>query len=95
MKLALRSVYPEYNAILKDYKHRGYWKDPKNQRMFMQKLATKLNIKTPEDWYKVDYKTFLKEGGHFLKGQYKYSLIQGKALGDYIGDSRNHRLIPF
>jgi hypothetical protein len=54
------------------------WKDIPNQRFFFDKLAAKLNIQKPEDWYSVQIETVLKEGGTFVNSVYKGSLIRGK-----------------
>jgi hypothetical protein len=48
-----------------------------NQRALLDKLAIKLNITKPEDWYRVTSKMVMAEGGNFLMSYYKGSLIQG------------------
>jgi hypothetical protein len=81
--LALQSIYPEHLDLWLDYKvgfsmPSGYWKDIANQRAFFEKLAIKLNIQKPEDWYKVRGTTVFEEGGHFVKQFYGGSVIRGK-----------------
>jgi hypothetical protein len=60
-----------------DRKPVGYWQDTKNQRAFFDELAKKLNIKSVEEWRKVSYDTFIKEGGGFVNRYYKGSILKG------------------
>jgi hypothetical protein len=73
----LKTVYPEHQHIWEEGKPPGYWKDPTNQRKFFDKLATKLNIQTPEQWNRVLVQTVLKEGGSFVNNYYKGSVQKG------------------
>jgi hypothetical protein len=43
-------------------------------------LATKLNLQTLDDWYKVQYRTVVKEGGSFINTYYNSSVIKGNSL---------------
>jgi hypothetical protein len=71
---ALRRVYPEY---MPDRKPQWYWENLKNQKIFFDQLAVKLNIQKPEDWYMVTNQVIRYHGGHFLSKYYKNSLIAG------------------
>jgi hypothetical protein len=76
--LALQAIYPEHSEVWKDYRHRGHFDDMKHQRQFFDKLAIKLNIEKPEDWYNIQAKTVLnQDGGSFLLNRYRGSLIKG------------------
>jgi hypothetical protein len=55
----------------------GYWKDVKNQRNFFDELGVKLNIKEPQDWFRVTRKIIWKEGGYFINNHYNSSVIKG------------------
>jgi hypothetical protein len=72
----LQAIYPEHhwNDPRKPF---GYWANVEHQRLFMDQLAIKLNIQSPEDWYNVSCKTVIKEGGSFVAYHYNGSLIQG------------------
>jgi hypothetical protein len=79
--VALRAIYPDYKQIWKDWKParskpNGYWSDLENQRKFFDNLETKLNIKQPEDWYKIPTQTIVKEGGGFVFHRYG-SVVKG------------------
>jgi hypothetical protein len=72
---ALEAAYPEQNW--QGFQHYGFWKSLNNQRYFFNKLATKLNIKKPEDWYGVTGRTVIREGGSFINQYYNGSILQG------------------
>ena len=57
----LISNFPEYpwQLFLFKYVPKGHWNDTKNQRNFMEFLASKLNFQSIEDWYKISAKVFL------------------------------------
>jgi hypothetical protein len=67
------------DIILDDTKKpaRGHWKSITNQRAFMDQLAIKLDIKKPEDWYKVTTRMVVNEGGGFVISYYNGSVKQG------------------
>ncbi len=44
-----------------------------NQRIFMDNLAKRLNIKDPQEWYTVTHKMFWKYGGGGLIKKYNSS----------------------
>jgi hypothetical protein len=74
----LQAVYPEHSHLWQEYKPKGYWKDKRNQQQFLDQLAVKLNIRKPEDWYRVTSKRALEEeGGHFIRDYYSGSLVKG------------------
>ncbi len=56
---------------------RGYWNELPNQRKFMDEIATKLNINSPEDWSKVTTTTIDAHGGSRVLSKYDDSLVKG------------------
>lgn len=44
----------------------GYWKDPQNQRNFLEKLGKKLKVKEPRDWGKITTQQVKENGGNSL-----------------------------
>ena len=52
---------------------RGYWKQEKNRRSFMDLLGKQLGFKTMEDWYKITQKDIIEYGGSQLLDQYSCS----------------------
>lgn len=44
----------------------GYWKNPQNQRNFLENLSKELGVKNPIDWGKITVKDFYDHGGHSL-----------------------------
>jgi hypothetical protein len=44
-----------------------YWKDPINQRFFLDQLASDLNITSPKQWYSVTKEDIRQHGGRFLR----------------------------
>jgi hypothetical protein len=83
---ALRTIYPENQHIWQhqSLKRKGYWRDAKNRRLFFDQLANKLNLKRPEDWYRVTSHTVVKEGGHFIKTYYNGSVVQGTQIFKFL-----------
>jgi hypothetical protein len=69
-----------YGISIEHRKGRGYWRKVKNQKIFLDNLASKLNIQHPEDWYRVTTKMVLAEGGTFIRDHYNGSLIKGKQI---------------
>jgi hypothetical protein len=76
---ALQAIYPEHSHLWKKsvFSPQGNWKDIKFQRAFFDRLAIKLNIQKPEDWYSVTNERVLKEGGYFISRYYNTSVIKG------------------
>eukprot|EP01027_Heterolobosea_sp_BB2_P000282 GEZU01000413.1.p1 GENE.GEZU01000413.1~~GEZU01000413.1.p1 ORF type:complete len:468 (+),score=89.89 GEZU01000413.1:405-1808(+) len=74
----LQTVYPEYhwNKFDSDRLPRNFFNDIGNQRLFMDKLGTKLDIKHLDDWYIVSTKDVLQNGGGRLLNIYGGSLVQ-------------------
>jgi hypothetical protein len=74
---ALTTLYPEHQ--FKPWLFRrvpqGYWNDPQNQLLFMDWFASVYNIKSVEDWYNVDVKEVVKNGGGGLIDKHNHSLI--------------------
>jgi hypothetical protein len=50
---------------------------PQDQRIFFDKLASRLKLERPEDWYSVNSETVIKNGGEFVKTFYNGSHLQG------------------
>jgi hypothetical protein len=73
----LKRLYPEGKWEEPSKAPSGHWNDIQNQRKFFDDLASKLNVKQPDDWYDVQTRTVVKEGGSFINRLYKGSLIQG------------------
>ena len=48
-------IFPEYDWLAWKFSQtpRHYWSDIKNQRKYLNWLATILNIKSKDDWYKL------------------------------------------
>lgn len=56
---------------------KSYWKDPKNQRRFLDELVRTLKIENPSDWGKVTHKQVRAvEGGHMLLESHGGSLFR-------------------
>jgi len=45
---------------------RGFWNDPENQRAYLDWIAVKLKINSPNEWYRFTNKDIQKEGGGWL-----------------------------
>jgi hypothetical protein len=56
------------------------WDDIKNQRIFFDNLKNSLKIRKEEDWFTVDVKKVLENGGSFVALKYNNSLIEGKEI---------------
>jgi hypothetical protein len=86
-------VYPDLKLELKNpirtqKKPKGFWNNVENQRLFFTELASSMNIKNPEDWYKVKVRhsiSFLiiklsdvlrHPGGNSILEQYKGSFAK-------------------
>ena len=68
----LSSVYPEHtwNKFNRKYVPFNFWKDKKNHRLFLDKLAKKLNITKPEHWNNIKAKHIVNNGGRRLFSYY-------------------------
>jgi hypothetical protein len=76
--VALRALYPSHKwKKPKQQKPWGHWNSKINQRVFLDQLATKLNIQKPEDWYSIRPDTVKTMGGSFVYTHYNGSLIEG------------------
>jgi hypothetical protein len=76
--IALSTLYPEVKWVGKEVKPRHYWSNIETQRTFFDKLAIKLNITKPEEWFGVSCKDVLREGGTFITRLYRSSVVRGK-----------------
>jgi len=64
----ITGVYPEHKWEMWrfDVAPLGWWREPNNQRQFIQHLAKKLNIKEPSDWYSITMEQIDANGGTVL-----------------------------
>jgi hypothetical protein len=63
----------------------GYWRDPSNQRNFLENLSKKLEIKTPSDWGKVTIKDFHQNRGNtLLKGTSIIRVLRKNFPGNFL-----------
>eukprot|EP01114_Cavostelium_apophysatum_P021400 TRINITY_DN7453_c0_g1_i1.p1 TRINITY_DN7453_c0_g1~~TRINITY_DN7453_c0_g1_i1.p1 ORF type:complete len:488 (-),score=137.23 TRINITY_DN7453_c0_g1_i1:47-1510(-) len=62
---AVSSVYPEYRWKMWKFEKApaGFWDDKRNQREFMDDLASALELNSREDWYRVTVKQVHENGG--------------------------------
>jgi len=69
---ALSVAYPEHKWILGRFKHspKNIWKDPTNVKDFIEYCAKELQIKHPEEWYRVSREQFAVLGGNNLLSIY-------------------------
>ena len=74
---SLQSVYPDYdwNIFLFNAKPKSIWKDPKNERKYFDYIANVLNIKSQEDWYRVEKKQIMNLKGGGLLNRYNGNLF--------------------
>ena len=54
---------------------RNYWKDPQNQRAFLESIAKDLNITKPADWYSVTTAQLKEMGGSTLVNLHGLSIL--------------------
>ena len=61
----IMSIYNEYDWLPWKFNSvpKGYWEDKQNQLKYMNWLANEIKIKTMEDWYNVNVKQILNNGG--------------------------------
>ena len=59
----MRNVQCVGYSTEKRMKPRNYWKDLNNQKTFLMELENHLDLKKPEDWYKLQRKDFVDNGG--------------------------------
>lgn len=55
-----------------------YWSSPERQKQFFERIAKQLNIKSTEDWYKINLLEEIKQrgGSSFLKSGFQGSPIK-------------------
>jgi len=76
---ALATVYPEAHWEVWRFEQvpKGYWDELKNQRIFFDSIAKKLNVVKSEEWYKVSREYVRHNGGaSLLVNYYNGSLIK-------------------
>lgn len=76
---ALRSVYPEYtwNPLAFHTVPQRYWKEKKNHRYLLDRIAEQLGIEKQEDWYQFTGKDIRTIGAHgLLSDHYNNSLYR-------------------
>lgn len=58
----LSTVYSEFEWLPWKFKlcPKNFWDNTTNQRKYLDWVAVQLNIKEPNDWYKVTVKVFYK-----------------------------------
>ena len=73
-------IYPENSNLFKPTrKSVGYWDKKENINQFLNKLKEKYNLKTKDDWEKLNHKEIQINGGaRLLK---KYSIYKLKSMG--------------
>jgi hypothetical protein len=59
---------------------RGYWKNVDNQRSFLDKLASKLNITNTTDWNKFSVDELARHGVGSIANYYDGSVRKGTLL---------------
>merc|ERR1712137_1050983 len=66
---ALQALYPEHKLTLKDVAKRippGYWNNSKNQKNFLDSIASKYNLTTAKDWANFSIRTLRSLGAGAL-----------------------------
>ncbi len=64
----------ETKNILPKYASHGYWNNFDNHKAFLDDLARKLNITTPQGWFSIRNPTLIERGGGGLLRKYNGSL---------------------
>jgi hypothetical protein len=78
---ALADIYPEVESKApRKQVPNGHWSSIQNQRDFFDKLAIKLNITNPENWYNVTVNDIVQNGGSGILKRYNSSLIRALTL---------------
>jgi hypothetical protein len=73
----LNAIYPEHKWNHFDFNlSKGYWKSKINQKIFLDKLAEEMNLKTSLDWKRITSQQIKDKGGHSLLMYYNSSLSQ-------------------
>jgi len=63
------------NKIVKTKKKFGFWRNLDNQKELMEQVGNKLNIRSLDDWYKINVKQFRIRGGNSILMYYGGSLV--------------------
>jgi len=74
-KNAIIKLFPEYewDPLKFDEVPRGYWKSIKNHRNFFDRMAEKMNLKSPDDWFTITCADLKAHGGLALLNFYRRS----------------------
>ena len=74
----LQTIYPEkdWNIYERSILPHNYWNSIENQKLYLDYLYQKLNFKSLEDFYQLNYSVILAEGGSGLLNKYNGSLFQ-------------------
>lgn len=77
---AVKELYPrrEWHEWLFECAPRGFWKDRRNHRRYLDWLAVRLDFRRPEDWYRVSNVDFAKHAGSAFLLEYRSTI--SKAL---------------
>lgn len=62
------------DIFCRNIRPKNFWDDKKNQRIFLEGVASKYNISKPEDWTSVTNIMIRQEGGSALLSRYNSSL---------------------
>ena len=60
----------------------GFWQHAENRRAYLDWLAARLRIRTPEQWYHVTVQTLVEHHGATLVARYNYSVLD--ILREYL-----------
>lgn len=75
---ALKQVYPE--IVAEETIQRGFWKDKRNQKDFLDQIAKEFQIKSPLDWKRVKSKDITDRGGSGFLNYYQRSVTSPRLL---------------
>ncbi len=79
-RIALATVFPDKNWLSPQSFVRDHLSSPSNQREFFDLLAKQLNVKKPQEWYKINRETVLNYRGATILRRYNGSLISGTQI---------------
>ena len=76
---AIVSYYPELKTLTDNFYRVNKYKDPKNQRIFMDNLAKILNVQKMEDWYQITRDDVLANGGSLILEEHGRSFTKSRS----------------
>ncbi len=77
----LKTLAIKQRSLINEYEHAAIPKDNAgNRREFFEALSKKLNISTPQDWYKLTTNDVIKNGGRGLIRFSSDSFIEGESF---------------